>query len=235
MAEFVVEFEAIGNAFDTEFEGFTPVSDGGFDRGYQDGYADALSKRTDLVVTENGEYTPSEDSTGFKSVSVNVQFENKLAQLASETITQVTADDLRGVTSIRPYTFRELTSLLSVTINKELTTLKDYTFYSCTSLETLEFEENSQLTTMGARAFFGVKISNATIPEKVVSIGDWAFGVCRQLKTITMKAKKPPTIQSYTFSSSPLERITVPIGCADAYKSATNWSAFADRIIEGDV
>lgn len=39
MAEFCVEFEAIDNTFETEFEGFTPVSDGGYDRGYAEGLA----------------------------------------------------------------------------------------------------------------------------------------------------------------------------------------------------
>lgn len=36
------------------------------------GYADALAKRTELVITKNGDYTPTGDSTGFKRVSVAV-------------------------------------------------------------------------------------------------------------------------------------------------------------------
>jgi N-acetylneuraminic acid mutarotase len=88
-----IEFEEQDNSFDLEFEQVTEISDGGFDRGYAEGYengkgdgltegyakgetdgfADALAKREELVVTENGEYTPSDGSTGFKKVTANIQ------------------------------------------------------------------------------------------------------------------------------------------------------------------
>lgn len=41
--------------------------------GKEDGFADALAKRTDLVATENGDYLPEGESTGFKSVKVEVK------------------------------------------------------------------------------------------------------------------------------------------------------------------
>ena len=47
-----------------------------------------------------------------------------------------------------------------------------------------------------------------------------------------MKPTTPPEISSNTFTSSKLNKIIVPVGCGEAYKSATNWSNFADYIEE---
>lgn len=47
-----------------------------------------------------------------------------------------------------------------------------------------------------------------------------------------MLSTTPPTIQSDTFYANYLNKIIVPKGTGDAYKSATNWSAYADYIEE---
>ncbi len=75
----------------------------GYERGKKEGFAEALDKRTDLVATANGEYTPSEDSTGFKSVNVNVPF----VPIAEKTINFV---DLDG-TILHAYTVEEAKNL----------------------------------------------------------------------------------------------------------------------------
>lgn len=68
-----VVFSEHEQAFAPSFGEVQNISDGGFDRGYAAGRDNALANRTDLTVTENGEYIPLGDSTGFKSVIVNVQ------------------------------------------------------------------------------------------------------------------------------------------------------------------
>lgn len=305
MAEFVVEFEAIDNAFGTEFEGFTPVSDGGFERGYQDGYADALSNRTDLVVTENGEYAPSEGSTGFKSVSVNVA--GKVAKVVDGTITELTEADLQGATAIIRYAFYfnsslkkidipngvtkidssafyKCSNLTTIKLPKSLLRIESSAFYECTNLSSVVLEDNSELTYIGMSAFYkcsnltnitiprSVKylesdvfsscsaltsvdisedsamttigsqafyqcsnLTNITIPSLVKIIGSGTFYNCSALKRIVLKRATPPSIQSTTFRNIPADCVfVVPYGYGERYKSSTNWSAYADQIIEGD-
>jgi hypothetical protein len=83
----------------------------------------------------------------------------------------------------------------------------EHAFYKCTSLK------------------------NVTIPESITSIGADAFYGCTNLVDIYFEKTTPPTlgnsraIPSYT-------TIHVPIGSGSAYKSATNWSEHARRIVE---
>ena len=62
---------------------------GQYPTGYEEGYADALANRTDIIVTENGEYTPIEGSTGFKSVTVAL---TKLPEIERKTVSFVDYD-----------------------------------------------------------------------------------------------------------------------------------------------
>lgn len=276
-----VKFTSSKNSFNPSFEKVNDVSDGGYERGLAEGYengkndglsegyikgeakgfADALARRTDLVVTENGEYTPEGESTGFKSVSVEIKSKNKFMQIVEKTITELTANDLQGATKIGSYAFRECQSLLSVEIPEGVSNISDYSFYKCQKLKSVKFAdsvaeigqycffmcdvlneltfgENSKLTKIGSNAFYGISsnIEEITIPKLVTDIGNGAFGYCYYVKRIIVKAKIPPTIQASTFNlMSNDHQIIVPIGCGEVYRQATNWSIFADFIVEGDV
>ena len=60
---------------------------------------------------------------------------NKLSQLASRTIVEVTADDLAGVTEIPRYLFEGCSQLKRVEIPSNITSIGYYAFVNCTSLE----------------------------------------------------------------------------------------------------
>ena len=246
----------------------------------EEGYSEALSKRTDLVVTENGEYTPEGDSTGFKSVSVLVGGENKLAQMISRTITEITEKDLQGVTKIADYAFYKCASLQSVVISSNITEiglfafsecnitsifipsnvekLEMYAFRSCKNLASLIFADGGKLTKISDSAFATcTKLKSVTIPEGVTLIEERAFSGCSELVTVilpasltelktysfsvskpisvTIKATTPPKMNTNVFNTGYIRKITVPIGCGDVYKAATNWSDLASYIVEGDI
>ena len=61
--------------------------------------------------------------------------ENKLAQLVDGTITELTAEDMRGVSKIRASAFHSSPSLINVTIPNSVTSIGSTAFYSCYSLE----------------------------------------------------------------------------------------------------
>ncbi len=75
-------------------------------------------------------------------------------------------------------------SLLSITIHSEVTRIEDYAFLSCRSLETVVFEENSQLLTICHRAFNSTAIKEITIPASVTTIEQDAFGYCTKLVSV---------------------------------------------------
>lgn len=76
-------------------------------------------------------------------------------------------------------------------------------------------------------------LESVTFPSTITTIGKKAFYECRKLKTITMLSTTPPTIQSDTFDST-VTKIIVPKGYLDVYKSATNWSGKASKMVEAE-
>lgn len=201
-----VKFEEQDQHFRADFGEVHVVNDGGFERGLAEGKAEVLNKRTDLVVTANGEYTPTDDSTGFKSVSVNVA--SKLVQAADRSITELTEEDLQGATKIGKYAFRYCSELKTARIPEGVTHLQDYSFSNTGLVEII-------------------------LPSTITKI-DNAFSSARFIETFVVKAKTPPTLASGALVAFDCP-VTVPVGSGDLYKSATNWSADADRIVEGDV
>jgi len=76
-----------------------------------------------------------------------------------------------------------------------------------------------------------IKLALISLPTGLTSIDDAAFHGCTNLALVTCLAETPPTLGtgvfSYTHSSL---RIEVPAGSVEAYKTATNWSTYANRI-----
>lgn len=72
-------------------------------------------------------------------------------------------------------------------------------------------------------------LTRITIPENIQSISRQAFEDSNNIADVYMHSTTPPYLSS-SFPST--VTIHVPIGSGDAYKSATNWSQYADNIVE---
>ena len=182
--------------------------------------------------------------------------ENKLAQLVDRSITTVTAEDLQDATSIGHYAFYNCSSLTSITMPNSVTSIGNEAFSDCSSLTSITISDS--VTSIAARAFGGCSsLTSITIPDSVTSIGGKAFQKCNSLTSITigsgiksigdrafmiatipnsiniiMKSITPPTISTNTFTAFMLNKIIVPKGTGNTYKSATNWSELASYIQE---
>lgn len=73
-------------------------------------------------------------------------------------------------------------------------------------------------------------IKKLDIPQSVSTIGANVFGNCTNLSVFICRAITPPTIaSSFTGSSADL-KIYVPDDSVEAYKQASGWSEYAEKI-----
>jgi DNA-directed RNA polymerase subunit RPC12/RpoP len=82
-------------------------------------------------------------------------------------------------------------------------------------------------------------LKNITLPSTLTYIDYDAFyegyGTSNLGKVIKIKAKIPPRLYNYSslvYNINNLSKLIVPKGCLDAYKKASNWSAFASKMEE---
>jgi hypothetical protein len=96
------------------------------------------------------------------------------------------------------------------------------------------------IQTIGEGAFsYSSNLKDITLPSTITFIASMAFyegyGVSNLNKVVKIKAKTPPRLystSSIVCTKNNLSKVIVPRGCLDAYKKASNWSTWADRMEE---
>ena len=93
------------------------------------------------------------------------------------------------------------TSITSCEINENCKVICYGAFEDCISLTSVTFGENSQLTTIGDRAFNNCSsLTSIVIPASVITIGKRAFADCTSLTSVTFgENSQLTTIGSYAF------------------------------------
>jgi hypothetical protein len=89
-----------------------------------------------------------------------------------------------------------------------------------------------EITKIAGQTFFGCKsLASVRIPSTVTSIEGESFNVCNSLAEVIVEAVAPPTLGSNVFNGTPSTMtIYVPDASVEAYKTASNWSTYTDRI-----
>ena len=154
---------------------------------------------------------------------------DKELYLNNELVTSLVIPD--GVTLIPSSAFANFYKLTSVVIPDSVTSIEERAFRR-SGLTNVTIPNG--VTNIGRYAFDSCKhLMEVIIPNSVTSIDQGAFGYCSILNNITLLPTTPPTLGSGVFTSiSSSAVITVPKGTLDAYKTATNWSAYADKMVE---
>lgn len=135
-----------------------------------------------------------------------------------------------NVTSIGQAAFYECSGITSVSIGTSVVSIGDGAFEYCESLTAIDIPNN--VASIGEFAFQGCRsLTSLTIPSSVASIDNQAFAFCSGLTSITVESTTPPTIGEYdVFTFTNNCPIYVPSASVNAYKSASGWSNYANRI-----
>ena len=133
------------------------------------------------------------------------------------------------VTSIGHGAFTDCYSLTSIDIPDSVTIFGNSAFSSCSGLTSCTI--GNSVTSIGVSAFYNCSsLTSVVIPDSVTSINTTSFYGCTSLTSVTVKATTPPTLGSYVFDNTNNCKIYVPSDKVNAYKTASRWSTYADRI-----
>ena len=121
-------------------------------------------------------------------------------------------------------------SLTSITLPNSMKTIGEMAFYDCSSLTSITIPNS--VTSIGDRAFsYCSSLTSVTIPNSVTSIKNNAFYNCTSLTSVTIEAETPPVLSSFdVFYQTNNCPIYVPCNAVNTYKTAEEWSRYADRI-----
>lgn len=187
---------------------------------------------------------------------VNTLLEENTKKLIEKTFEGELCNDL--VSKIGNYTFYSCSNLKGISF-PNCTTLTNHAFYGCSRLKSINlpvcssvpyyaFAKCSRLTNvslpkatlLGSNAFrYCSNLTEISLPE-CETIRTNAFQNCGKLEKITLpKESVTQLLNANAFSSTPIEEskflgafgsIFVPASLVDAYKNATNWALYSDRI-----
>ena len=113
-----------------------------------------------------------------------------------------------------------------------LATLGTNVFMDCTGLKKITSLGNITIIPAGGIGYGTFKgctsLEEADLPSTLTNIGNNAFNGCSALVKVVCRAATPPTLGTGQAFNNAV--IYVPDASFEAYKTATNWSAYADRI-----
>jgi hypothetical protein len=213
----------------------------------------ALTRFSSSFVTDVGEWTFYNCKQLFE---VNAPRLTKIGQSAFRECKKLEKISLDTATEIGTHCFYNCSTLKKFNA-PDLQAVETYCCYSCTELETANVP---YATSIGSYAFSRCTVLTSVTMEKVEEIKNDAFSYCYKIGYVEIPASctlisggvftmvgrstpsqkctykllptTPPTIYYNTFTKSYIDKIIVPKGCGDIYKSATNWSDLAEYMEE---
>ena len=148
-----------------------------------------------------------EPESQLTSIGENCFYNNNNTALTSivlpDTVTSIGAGAFQGcnkltgftlpskLESISDKTFMSCTKLATISIPATVKTIGAQAFSGCTALTSVEFAEDSALTSIGSQAFYNCNnagFTKITLPKTLTEIGEKAFQSCNKLESIEIPA-----------------------------------------------
>ena len=188
----------------------------------------------DKTIEVNGTYSADAGYDGLGQVIVNVSGSTnteseEVAALLGNTMTVL---DNSIVTSLKTRACQASTKLVTVNL-PNVTSLGSYAFYQCSNLETATLPK---LTTISTQTWYMCPKLEYVDCGQLGNISAQTFNSCAALKTVILrKTSGICTLSNVNgISGSGIGKGTgyvyVPSALIDDYKTATNWSTYADQI-----
>jgi len=138
----------------------------------------------------------------------------------------------RPVTKINDSAFTSCTSLVTLIIGNNVTTIGAYAFQYCSNLTSVTFPTSS-LTTIGSSAFWGSGLTSVAIPNSVTSMSDSIFVNCTNLASATLPINGTITIvpQGTFVNCTSLTSITIPSNYTTIFNDAFTISGLQTVIL----
>ena len=187
----------------------------------------------DKTIEENGTYSADSGYDGLGQVTVNVSGgtnteSEEVASLLGNTMTVL---DNSLVTTLRTRVCQAATKLVTVNL-PNVTSLGAYAFYQCSNLETVTLPK---LTTISTQIWYMCPKLEYADCGQLGNVSAQTFASCTALKTLILRKTDGICTLSNDngVSGSGIGKgtgyIYVPSALIETYKTATNWSTFADQ------
>lgn len=109
--------------------------------------------------------------------------------------------------------------------------IDSFAFYECKHLKSVEFERNSQLISIGKRAFSHSSIESIYLPETLKTIGKSAFLYCENLQEVEFpKNSELSLIDKKAFANSSITNILVPSKTKAIKNDAFAWCSTLEKV-----
>lgn len=171
------------------------------------------------------------DDNDNKLILINIEYDSNITNMSERPLyncVNLTEFEIPKGTIIIPRNFvRHCTNLKSINIPEGVTQIQTYAFMQTGITSVIIPDSVTRL--YGSTFVLCDKLKHVKIGSGLTQTSDSEFTNCYNIEDVTITALTPPTIQGNIFFNNDTFLLFVKSESLQAYKTATNWTQYADR------